>query len=46
MAEQLSYDLASLDGKLLDVVGTGAEALIWGAGLLLAGMPFHFLRRR
>jgi len=28
------------------LVGTGAEALIWGAGLLLAGMPFHFLRRR
>jgi len=27
------------------LVGTGAEALIWGAGLLLAGMPFHFLRR-
>ena len=28
------------------LVGTGAEALLWGAGLLLAGMPFYFLQRR
>ncbi|MBS0516346.1 MAG: amino acid permease [Proteobacteria bacterium] len=27
------------------LVGTGAEALIWGAGLLLAGLPFYLLRR-
>ncbi|MFT3790908.1 MAG: amino acid permease [Rudaea sp.] len=28
------------------LVGTGAEALLWGAGLLLAGVPFHFMQRR
>lgn len=27
------------------LVGTGAEALLWGAGLLLAGVPFYLLRR-
>ena len=28
------------------LVGTGAEALLWGTGLLLAGVPFYFLQRR
>lgn len=27
------------------LVGTGTEALLWGAGLLLAGMPFYFYQR-
>jgi len=27
------------------LIGTGAEALLWGLGLLLAGAPFYFLRR-
>ena len=27
------------------LIGTGAEALLWGAGLLLAGVPFYFLQR-
>ncbi|MBR0346848.1 MAG: amino acid permease, partial [Rudaea sp.] len=28
------------------LIGTGAEALLWGAGLLLAALPFYVLRRR
>ena len=28
------------------LVGTGSEALIWGAGLLLAGLPVYALMRR
>lgn len=27
------------------LIGTGAEALLWGAGLLLAAVPFYFMRR-
>ena len=37
--------LASVYG-IWALVGTGAEALLWGAGLLLAALPFYFHQRR
>jgi APA family basic amino acid/polyamine antiporter len=27
------------------LIGTGAEALVWGTGLLIAGLPFYFFQR-
>jgi APA family basic amino acid/polyamine antiporter len=27
------------------LIGTGAEALLWGSGLLLAAVPFYFYQR-
>jgi APA family basic amino acid/polyamine antiporter len=38
--------IAGLCYSAYALVGTGREALLWGAGLLLAGLPVYFWERR
>ncbi|MFT3792355.1 MAG: amino acid permease [Rudaea sp.] len=45
-AWRLAVAALALVYGLWALVGTGAEALLWGAGLLLAALPFYFHQRR
>jgi APA family basic amino acid/polyamine antiporter len=38
--------VAALAYSLWALFGTGGEALLWGAGLILAGLPLYFWRKR
>jgi basic amino acid/polyamine antiporter, APA family len=38
--------LLALGYSLYALIGTGRESLLWGAGLLLAGIPVYALGRR
>ena len=45
-AWRLAVAAAALIYGMWALVGTGAEALLWGTGLLLAAVPFYFHQRR